>query len=280
MVAALIEDHLCWAVSIAKSVARAWNMDWELDGLDGGANEALLFCATRFDPSLGVPFRAYARRRVHEAATEEARKSKHWQRQVGSNSEIDQQAREVSAFLFELFPELRDGLLPEVLNDDSSGELIRRSVRQLLVSASLFSSTGVPQRENPEKLTEYRHLIRIIAQLENVHQQILWSIYWQGTSQRSLAEQWHVDELAIIREHRDIIEQLGELYDGKSSALKKIKIRPVLRKKALELHTTNTPPPFRQFINGFVLLALLGYFWILATWILATWILAMWILMR
>ena len=95
-IARLIEDHMGWATSIAKSVARAWNMDWQLDGLDGGAYEGLLFCARRFDPARGVPFRGYARRRIHEACTEEARKSKEWQRGTGSQSEEEVEARELS----------------------------------------------------------------------------------------------------------------------------------------------------------------------------------------
>ena len=84
LVELLVEENAGWAASIARSVARAWNMDWQLDGLDGGAYEGLLFCARRYDPTLGVPFRAYARRRIHEASTEEARKSKNWKKGVGS----------------------------------------------------------------------------------------------------------------------------------------------------------------------------------------------------
>ena len=48
----LVQEHMGWATSIAKAVARAWNMDWQLDGLDGGAYEALLFCARRFGASV------------------------------------------------------------------------------------------------------------------------------------------------------------------------------------------------------------------------------------
>lgn len=104
LIARLVEEHAGWAEAIARSVARAWNLDWQLDGLDGGAYEALLFCSRRFDPQLGVPFRAYARKRIHEATTEEARKSKSWQRGVGANTQAEQDAREISYKLFDLFP--------------------------------------------------------------------------------------------------------------------------------------------------------------------------------
>jgi hypothetical protein len=38
---ALVIEHQGWAESIARAVARGWNMDWRLDGLDGAAD--LLF---------------------------------------------------------------------------------------------------------------------------------------------------------------------------------------------------------------------------------------------
>src|SRR5262245_28432393 len=89
----LVLEHQGWAESIARSVARAWNMDWRLDGLDGAAMEALIFCARRFDPARGVPFRGYARKRIHEASTDAARKSRGWRKGLGTTSKSEQQAR-------------------------------------------------------------------------------------------------------------------------------------------------------------------------------------------
>lgn len=111
----LVVEHQGWAESIARSVARAWNMDWRSDGLDGAAMEALIFCARRFDPARGVPFKGYARRRIHEASTEEARKSRNWKLGIGSNAKTDHRAREVSAQLLEIFPEIRDGHIPVLM---------------------------------------------------------------------------------------------------------------------------------------------------------------------
>ena len=42
----MLQDHYGWAESIARAVARAWNLDWRLDGLDGAAMEALIFCSS------------------------------------------------------------------------------------------------------------------------------------------------------------------------------------------------------------------------------------------
>ena len=254
----LVAEHLDWASAIARSVARAWNMDWQLDGLDGGAYEGLLFCASRYDPQAGVPFRAYARRRIHEAATEEARKSKTWQKQVGSDSEAERSAREISACLFGIFPELRDGVLPEAeANSTDITDATRNSIRQLLVSASIFLSSTSTRLENPDKALEYRQLFGILSSLENVHQQIIWTVYWQGLSQRNLADEWEVDELAVIREHREILLTLQSAISAGKKTVKRMKIRPVLREVALNLEKCGVLPPFAAFATGFIACILL-----------------------
>ena len=254
LVARLVQEHMGWATSIAKAVARAWNMDWQLDGLDGGAYEALLFCARRFDPVRGVPFRAYARRRIHEAATQEARKSKTWQQGVGANDQIEQDAREISARLFDVFPELRDGLLPEaggaVGGGGDSEDSMRSSVRQLLAGASLLAAFQQSAKENPELAVEYKELLRVIAALDPVHQEIVWAVYWQGQSMRSLAEEWGLDDLSIIREHKEILDHLStQIARAKTAPNKQLKVRRGLRAKALQLKRSQEQGPFRQFIE-------------------------------
>ncbi len=254
LVAKLVEEHVGWAESIARSVARSWNMDWQLDGLDGGAFEALLFCARRFDPTIGVPFRAYARKRIHEGSTEEARKSKSWQRGVGANTQAEQDAREISARLFEVFPELREGLLPP--GDGEGEEAMRSSIRQLLAGASML--TAFQQgTDNPETALEYKQMLTMIAELEPVHQSIIWNIYWLGQSMRGLAEEWKLDELTIIREHREIIEHIFQrLSNPRSRQPKKLKIRPGLRPFALQLRKSNTKSPFARFAVSALLLVI------------------------
>lgn len=268
----LVADHLSWASSIARTVARAWNMDWQLDGLDGGAYEGLVFCASRYDPSTNVPFRAYARRRVHQAATEEARKSKAWQRQVGSDGEAEQAAREISACLFELFPELRDGVLPVAEGEYAdTSEAARSSIRQLLISASLFVTSTSNRMENPEKALEYKSLFKVLSSLELVHQQIMWSVYWLGISQRSLAEEWELDELAVIREHKEILGALHSAVSSGRTYVKKLKIRPVLRSVAERLKKAGNKAPFASFSDGFIvaILAMILFWFICAVWLVA-----------
>ena len=247
-VAELVTEHSGWAASIARSVARSWNLDWQLDGLDGGAYEALIFCARRFNPTLGVPFRAYARRRIHEASTEEARKSKSWQRAVGANTQAEQDSREISARLFEVFPELRDGLLPAA--DDDGDDPMRGSVRQLLTSASMIAALQELTRGGAEAAMDYKRMIEIIADMEHVHQAIIWGIYYQGQSMRAVAEDWEIDELNVIREHKEIIQYVFAKISNPKKVIKKPKVRPGLRAVAQTLKKRKDEPPFARFINS------------------------------
>jgi len=242
----LVGEHAGWAASIARSVARAWNLDWELDGLDGGAYEALVFCSRRYDPAMGVPFRGYARRRIHESSTEEARKSKSWQRGVGANTQEEQDAREISARLFDVFPELRTGEMP--LADSGSGEDgVRSSVRQLLASATMIAALQELNGGGPENAVDYKRMVQLVAELEPVHQSIIWGIYYQGLSMRSLAGEWKIDELNVIREHQLILQFIFTRISDPKRQIPKLKVRPGLRTVAQTLKRKKEPPPFARF---------------------------------
>jgi RNA polymerase sigma factor (sigma-70 family) len=251
MVHKLVEDHQGWAASIARSVARAWNLDWQLDGIDGGAYEGLLFCAQRYDPEKGVPFRAYARRRIHEASTQQARESKAWQRGTGAGTEVESDAREISARLLDIYAELRDGLLPTAGSDVEGEEAIRASIRQLLTSANLLSSFNESRNQNPEYAVEFKRMLSLIVEMETVHQHILWNVYWQGQSMRSLASDWGIDELAVIREHQAILKNIQSRATSSSPrAKKKLKIRPGLRPIAQKMRKEGTASPFAEIGEG------------------------------
>jgi RNA polymerase sigma factor (sigma-70 family) len=253
LIAILVEDNLGWATSIAKAVARGWNLDWQLDGIDGGAFEALLFCARRYDPAMGVPFRGYARRRIHESCTDEARKSKSWQQSTGGDdSEVEMEARELSAKIFDLFPELRDGFLPTAVTAGEEQTAIKSSIRQLLTGASLISAFNESTTENQENLVDYKRLIELIAGMEPVHQDILWGIYYQGTSMRGLAEEWGLDDLSIIREHKEILAFLAEKFESGKAIPEsaKLKVRRGLKAKALELRKSKDKGAFAKILGS------------------------------
>ncbi|MEZ4754340.1 MAG: hypothetical protein R3A13_08540 [Bdellovibrionota bacterium] len=213
---ALVEEHHGWTISIAKSVARSWNMDWELDGLDGAAMEALIFCSRRFQPDRGVPFKGYARKRIHEASTEAARKSKGWR----SSSRAQNQAREVSLELFNVFPELRSGGMP------GDGDP-RAAIREMLVGASFIAcKTGIDASQ-PDEAFEYKEILYMIDELSSVHQAIIWELYWNGKSMRSIATEWETDELNVIREHKVLMQHMEKRME-KGKKISPPKVRPGL----------------------------------------------------
>lgn len=244
----LVLEHHGWTESIARSVARSWNLDWKLDGLDGAAMEALIFCARRFDPSRGVPFKGYARKRIHEASTEAARKSKGW-RKSASNDSREQAAREISVELLNVFPELRSGELP--LHEESSGDSgadTRSAIRHLLVGASLIAAHHEAAGPTQDELLDYKRMIEMVACLEPVHQSLLWKVYWEGLSMRTVASDWGTDELNVIREHKALLEFLHKsVANGKVITVPKI--RPGLKQIALKLKRKIREGPFSQLIE-------------------------------
>lgn len=244
---ALVLEHQGWAESIARSVARAWNMDWRLDGLDGAAMEALIFCARRFQPTRGVPFKGYARKRIHEASTEAARRSRGWRR--GSvNSGPEQQSREISAELLQIYPDLRAGELPVDSDSGDSDDGTRSAIRELLISASIIAAKQGLLSDQPDEQMDYKRMIGYIAELDPVHQTMLWKMYWEGSSMRNLATEWEMDELNIIREHKVLLVFLQKSF-AKGKPVQKPKVRPGLKAMGIKIRREEPVGPFSRFLN-------------------------------
>lgn len=247
---ALVVEHQGWAESIARSVARAWNMDWRLDGLDGAAMEALIFCSRRFNPSMGVPFKGYARKRIHEASTEAAKKSRGWRKQT-PQAKQEQQSREISAQLINVFPELREGQLPGAYEDDSGGGGggdgdQRGSIRQLLIGASLIAAKQISDSPAPDEMLDYKRMITALTALEAVHQLLLWKVYWEGLSLRNVAADWDTDGLNVIREHKTVVEYLFKHLSLGKQFLTVPKVRPGLKEKSQEMKKRGEKGPFSE----------------------------------
>ncbi|MDR2337993.1 MAG: hypothetical protein LBE20_05030 [Deltaproteobacteria bacterium] len=252
LVQRLVDDHRNWAISIAKSIARSWNLDWQLDGIDGGAFEALIFCARRYDPNIGVPFRAYARKRIHESCTMEAKTSKSWQYNTGNNENDNETLeREVSFKLFNIYPSLREGVSLTTEDGENSANhdyLLRTTVKILLTSANLINMAQEAQElNNPDNALETTNILSMLANLDSVHQNILWFVYWQDYSLRSLAEEWGVDELVVIREHQTLIDYLSKQFQSARGQSSKLKLRPKLRPLGNILNNSKHEFPFKKF---------------------------------
>lgn len=245
---ALVIEHQGWAESIARAVARGWNMDWRLDGLDGAAMEALIFCSRRFDPTRGIPFRGYARKRIHEAATDAARKTKGWSRGTPNTSSAEARAREVSAELYGVFPEIRDGHLPAQEGGGGDEQECRAAIRELLMGASIIATRqAISTDPQPDELLDYRKMVTVMASLEPVHQWLLYRVYWDGISLRNVASEWETDGLNVMREHKVLL-----VYLQKSMALGKAapapKIRPGLKPLVQKFKKEGSKGPFSDVL--------------------------------
>ena len=246
----LVVEHHGWAESIARAVARAWSMDWRLDGLDGAAMEALIFCSRRFDPTRGIPFKGYARKRIHEASTDAARKSKGWQRGMSGQARAETRAREVSAELCSVFPELREGRLP--MDESSSGneeEDLRSAVRQLLVGASLVATRqAIASDPLPDDLIDYKRMVTVMAELDPVHQWLMYRVYWDGLSLRTVATDWDTDGLNVMREHKVLLAYLQKsLAQGKPAPTPKV--RPGLKSLIARFRGEGSKGPFSDVLR-------------------------------
>ncbi len=244
----LVVEHHGWAESIARSVARAWNLDWRLDGLDGAAMEALIFCSRRFDPNRGIPFKGYARRRIHEASTDAARKSKGWARAASNRPAAEVKARELSVELYGVFPELRDGQLPVHESSGNDDADARAAIRELLMGASLVATReAIATGPLPDELMDYKRVVTVMASLEPVHQWLLYKVYWDGTSLRNVATEWETDGLNVMREHKVLMAYLQKsLAQGKPAPTPKV--RPGLKPLIAKFKTTSAMGPFTDVL--------------------------------
>lgn len=77
---AIIGEHLDWAHAIAAQVSRALPSWFLPDDLAGPAEIALIQLAAQYDPERGVPFRAFAQRRIYGACFDSVRRREYRER--------------------------------------------------------------------------------------------------------------------------------------------------------------------------------------------------------
>lgn len=244
----LVVEHMGWAESIARAVARGWNLDWKLDGLDGAAMEALIFCSRRYDPERGIPFKGYARKRIHEASTDAARKTKGWTRTSSSKKNKEAKAQKLAMELYGIFPELREGALPGQGSARGEEAESRSAIRELLVGASVLATKeAIADDPQPDELMDYRRMVSVMASLEATHQWLLYRVYWDGASLRTVASEWETDGLNVMREHKVLIAYLQKsLAMGKAIAVPKV--RPGLRNQEIQFKKEGSIGPFSDVL--------------------------------
>jgi RNA polymerase sigma factor (sigma-70 family) len=73
-------EHLEWARAIARHVASHLPTWFTADDLIGAAEIALLKLAAAYDPARGIPFRAFAQRRIYGACIDSVRRREYRER--------------------------------------------------------------------------------------------------------------------------------------------------------------------------------------------------------
>lgn len=91
---ALIELHIGWAREVAAKVASKLPTWFHSDDLEGAAAIALLQSAAKYDPSRGIPFRAYAILHVQGACYSAARRNEYRER---AHEELPEEAADQAA---------------------------------------------------------------------------------------------------------------------------------------------------------------------------------------
>lgn len=159
-------------------------------------------------------------------------------------------AREVSAQLYGVYPELREGRLPvheQSGNDDAD---MRAAVRELLVGASIVATRqAVATDPLPDDLIDYRRMVGVMASLEPLHQWLLYKVYWDGLSLRTVASEWDTDGLNVMREHKVLIAYLQKsMAQGKPAPAPKI--RPGLKPIMAKLKQEGAKAPFSDALRS------------------------------
>ena len=122
------------------------------------------------------------------------------------------------------------------------------ALQRMLISASVIATKQGIEAAIPDEVLEYKQMLKTICCLEQVHQLLVWKIYWEGLSLRGLAAEWEIDELNVIREHKQIIDYMLKAF-GKGVETKIPRVRPGLREVAARIRRDNIQIAFSQLLK-------------------------------
>jgi len=152
---------------------------------------------------------------------------------------------------------LRMGKLPLAADGSEAKVTLKSSVKQLLAGASLLQAFKESPSENPELSMQHKELITFLSSMEPVHQEIIWGVYYKGQSMRSMAAEWGIDDLSVIREHKVLLAFLCQNLETPGNG-KTVKVRRGLRTVVQELRRAKKLGPFSDFLatSALILIAL------------------------
>jgi hypothetical protein len=125
---------------------------------------------------------------------------------------------------------------------------MRSAVRELLVGASIVASRqAVSEDPLPDELVDYKRMVGVMAVLEPVHQWLLYRVYWDGLSLRTVATEWETDGLNVMREHKVLLSFLQKsMAAGKPAPAPKV--RPGLKPLIIKLKREGSKGPFSDLV--------------------------------
>jgi hypothetical protein len=147
-----------------------------------------------------------------------------------------------------VFPELRMGELPSGDDYGDGEDGARSAIRELLVGASIIAFKQGVSSDQPDEQLDFKRMIEYVAELDPVHQVMLWKLYWEGSSMRNLATEWEMDELNVIREHKVVLAFLAKSF-AKGKPIPAPKVRPGLRTIGMKVRKDDPVGPFRKLLK-------------------------------
>ena len=111
----------------------------------------------------------------------------------------------------------------------------------------MASRQAVSEDPQPDELVDYKRMVTVMAVLEPVHQWLLYRVYWDGLSLRTVATEWETDGLNVMREHKVLLAFLQKsMAAGKPAPAPKV--RPGLRPLTAKFKRDGSKGPFTDIV--------------------------------
>lgn len=210
----LVEDNLPLVGYLASEAhARATHIPREELAAVGAL--ALVTAADAFDPSLGVPFGAYARRRILGAFADEMR-SMDWASR-GTRTRIKETVavRETLAASLGRTPSVTEIATAMGVGEDAvSGALTdsARTVTTLEDPAAADLTTDLLLPEESAALAERRHVLECaVAALPERMRRIVFAVYFEERPVKEIAEELGVSHSAVSQQRSEAVRMLRDV---------------------------------------------------------------------
>lgn len=210
----LIQEHIPYAKALAAKVRRRAGLPRrvEMQELEGWALLGLTEAAQRFDASRGIPFGAYAQRRIVGAVLNGIGKMHQ------ATESVRQKARRL-ARLQDTLPEV-DG--PAVEAQDAASQLIRsidRAGSSVLMQRWGDAAEAVCLDDPAEDVAHEESLDRLrgaIAELDEQTRRVVTLYYFEDKSMAEVGQALDISAPTVCRRHREALQKLAFAIQGEA----------------------------------------------------------------